>query len=458
MESQGTPLHQDQPSGPLSPTRAAGKRKTRSPGKWSTSAATSSKLAPEADATIPWIPPASFVSASRRAMEDLGYTPVEIPKRPDAALGERNLSLDEGSTRQQMVRGIVLFAVCLGSTALILIPSVFWAIVLSAAPLLFVLPIAIGLGLGLGTTLSMRSLWQSEVLRIRLDPASTRLGKALSPSMGAGNLHLRIFVGTVRSRTTGSKTGTWRSVWKTVPSPSSAPGASRVLSALTQAVGAEPNVGESSPKVLPSLTSPVEGRKRRSATPANAGTTWKQYPSWFRVVGILTLLLVVLSLTLGALSFNPWRVSNLAVEPGGPGVLNSRPVPWSPFGPPVAYITWGAWVTSTNTAITGISMDLALCPSGTSTLVPAQCRPAMSGSFTVQDAGNVTVTMPNGWHVLFIVNSSQLCGGCYAWAGFEVPLVFQGALLLGVGTVSVITMLATWLYLRPAASRAWPLP
>lgn len=428
---------------------------SRAPGRWSELTVTGETLAPEVRTTIPWVSPEEFKRYVHQVGEASGFSfEHELERRPDLALGERDLGLDRSQTRRRMLLGVALGG---------------GGVVALALGFLFLFPLAAAFGLFLllmfpaiaaatvGLTIAMQSRWESDLLRVRLDPSTTRTaGRPPALPGRHAPLSVRVFVGRVTSSSTSSKSGTFRSLLGVVPVPTPPREATEIAIRIGE-------LARSSPPgpVSPALDVRVPpGRRSANLVPLSSKSRrpeWYDYPRWFGTLRAVALIVPMLLLMAGAfLVALPWDNQRIDFTPGGPATQSIPGEPWSPTGGTNGELYWYTYDPASSAEVNNVAVVVALCPVGTTFIDPSTCQPVGSGTFVPQTYDDLTISIPAGWHVVAWVNVSAICLGCHTSVRFDAPELAIGIGLLIAGTAVLLPSVVVWKRTRTRVRSMWP--
>lgn len=431
----------------------------RLPGRWSELTVTGSDLVPEVSTTLPWLSAEDFERVVQRATEGAGFSfEHDLERRPDVVLGERDIGLDPSQTRRSLLLGIGL-----GVGGLLVLAMGF----------LFLLPVGGGFGPILllevvgasaavsGLTVATQSRWESDLLRVRLYPPSTRVrGGGAFPSGNRPPLSVRVFLGRVTSSSTSSRGGTFRSLRRVLPAPALSGEASEIASRLVQvAQGWTPSLPSGSP--LPRDRPPVPARPRPShllpLAYQSARPEWHDYPRWFVWLRVFALIVPMVLLMFGPmLLLLPWNYQRVDFTPGGPSTQSIPGESWSPTGATSGEVWWYTYDPATAAEVNNVPVVVALCPIGTVTVDPGACRSVDGSSFAPATQGDYPISIPVGWHLVANVTVSGICPGCHTSVRFSSPEMALGFGLTLAGVGVLVPSVALWLRTRSRVSSAWP--
>lgn len=431
----------------------------RVPGRWSELTVTGNDLVPEVSTSLPWLSAEDFEHVVHRATEGTGFSfEHDLERRPDLILGERDIGLDTSETRKRLLLGVGLGV---GGLLVIAVGFVFFLPNSGAFGLTLLFETGGAVAAAAGLTVAMQSRWESDLLRVRLDPTTTRVHGA-SPSIPGKlpSLSVKVFLGRVTSSSTSSKSGTFRSLQRVLPSLAPSGEASEIASKLAELAR---NLTPSSLPGSPLRTVPAPGssdRRSSNLVPlvSKLGRPeWYDYSrrfGWLRVAALVVPMMLLMS---GAfLMLTPWSYQRIDFTPAGPSTQSLPGEPWSPTGATSGELWWYTYDPATAAEVNNVPVVVALCPIGTTTLDPSSCRSAIGGSLTPLTYGDSTISIPPGWHVVANVTVSDICPGCHTSVRFNSPEIGLGLGLTLAGIGVVVPSAIIWLRTRARAKSAWP--
>lgn len=444
------------PSAPPSSTKST----KRVPGRWSELTVTGDELSPEASVTIPWLSAENFERVVHSATEGEGFSFEHgLERRPDVVLGERDIVLDRAETRRRLLLGVGvgvlgLFFTILGVT--VFLPSA------ALFGLTFPALVAGALAMATGLTVGTQSRWESELLRVRLDPLTTRAkGPHLTISGKNRPLSVKVFAGRVASSSTSSKAGTFRSFQEAIPSSFLSGVASHVASRISElAQSVRPNLLPGS--ALPaSAVAPVsEGRRSANFLPLVSKfgrPEWYAYPRWFAWFRVAAMMGPMVFLIFGPLLMAlPWNYQTVNFTSASPSSQSLPGEAWSPTGATDGQIWWNTVNRVTGGEVDNVPVTVALCPIGTAAIDPSSCRPALGSSLTAATSGSGAVSIPGGWRVVAMANVSDICSDCRTTVQFSSPELALGLGLTLVGVGVLVLCAVVWVRTRRRVRSVWP--
>lgn len=424
----------------------------RSTGSWSQYSISGARLPSEVSATIPWLPPDRYRALVHQAGAELGFGSRHDVKQPDVVVLERDLALDKRGTRLRLLTGIGLG---LGGLALIAV-ILLYVQALATNIFVLVIPIAVSAIFAAGgLTVATESRWESEIVRVRLDPSTTKVrGKNPTPSIKGEPLKLHIFCGRVASKSTSSKTGTFRSLVGIVPSSAIAGEAARLATRLADLAPLQSNQSPSSPVAKvprapadPNLV-PVES--------ASARPVWYAYPRNFGYFRAVALLVPMMLLIWGPMALIlPWDYQHVSFEQTSPNSQIMTAEAWSPSGSTWGELSWSTFNTLTQTYANDFPVVIAACPAGIDSILAGTCGAPFDNPAGMGE-GDVGITVQNGWHLVVEENSSALCQSCRTEVSFDSPAIAWGFGMTLAGVGVVVPCAIYWIRIRRQVKSTWP--
>ena len=440
----------------VSPPSAA-KPTRRVPGRWGELTVTGNDLVPEVSVALPWLSAEDFERAVHQATDGLGFSfEADLQRRPDVVLGERDVGLDTVETRRRLLLGIGL-----GAVGLLLIAVGVGVLLPSSGSLGLILLAEMGgaVAAATGLTLATQSRWESDLLRVRLDPATTRVLEASTKPFGKpAGLSVRVFLGRVTSSSTSSRSGTFRSLLKVLPSSNLSAEAAAIAARLTEVAR---NLAPNSVRGTPLTTTPASLSRRSShlapLVSKSGRPEWFDYPRWLVWLRVTTLIVPMILLMFGPfLMFMPWNYQRVDFTPTGPSTQALAAEPWSPTGGTSGELWWYTYNPVTSADVNNVPVVVALCPIDTLAIDPSVCRSVVAGSFTALTNGDTSISIPEGWHVVANVTVSEICSGCHTSIRFSAPAMAIGLGLTLAGVAVLVPSVVIWLKLRARVKSAWP--
>lgn len=424
----------------------------RSTGAWSRDSIASDLLRPEAAAEIPWVTPEKFRAIVYQASAELGFGSQHDVKRPDLVVVERDLALDRHATRARLFFGVTMgVAGLLLLAGLFTFPPVFGA---SFSVIILVAAISALLAVG-GLTVGTESRWQSEIIRVRVDPALTRVQAASERRTSPrAPLRLLIFQGRVTSSSSSTKSGTYRTLLQVISTGGQGSDAKSFAVRLQEVAPLEPDRGRQASSAAPSNHPvdpnlvPVESDSKRPV--------WYAYPKnmgWLRATALMIPMMLLIWGPMALVL--PWDFQHVSYETTSAEVQSMPMEAWSPTGS-----TWGELSWSTYNALTGADqndypVEIATCPAGVYSIDLGTCHASIDGpSGAVQ--GDTTISIQNGWHLVLVENSTALCHDCKTEVSFGSPAIAWGLAMTVAGIGVAVPAAVYWVRLRARVKSTWP--
>lgn len=435
--------------------RSSQPRKTtrRVPGAWNVASLTAERVGPESRLAIAWLPPEKFRVIIHQAGAESGFGSQNDVKRPDIVVVERDLALDRKQTSSRLISGTLL-----GILGLAVFATEFTVFPIESVGLVGFFTITmVGAGLAVGgLTIATESRWQSEIIRVRLDPASTRVSKAADPSVSRGQLlDLRLFEGRVSSTSSSAQSGTFRRLVGVLAaqgaSGSSGEFASRLMALASLEAGnatLETGVRTVSGAAAPDHNLvPQESNSKRPV--------WYDYPPRFNWIRVFALLVPMMLLIWGPmLLVLPTNFQHVSYVEGSSPVQSLAVEPWSPTGSTTGDLYWETYNAVSGAVVEGVTIQIALCPGGATAIGPS-CHAPINGP-TGPAQGHVSVSIPNDWHLVTSVNTSALCQQCKSYVSLDSPATGWGLGLTLAGIAVVVPASIGWIRLRARVRSSWP--
>jgi hypothetical protein len=442
-------------SAPSSPPKTT----NRVPGRWAELTVSGNELVPEISTTLPWLSAEEFEHVVHQAAEGTGFSfEHDVERRPDFVLGERDIGLDSAKTRERLFLGIALVAA--GFLVMLIILVV---LIPNTGPIDLILlgTILASVAIGSGAHLATQSRWESDLLRVRLDPGTTRgYGSTSSVPGKHGLLSVRVFLGRVTSSSMGTEGGTIRSLQKVLPSASTSREPSEIASRLAELARKMPATASDAPH-LRTVASSVSTRRRSPhllpLVSKSGRPEWYDYPRKFVWLRVVALTVPMMLLIFGPfLMLFPWNYERVDFIPGGPSTQSIPGEAWSPTGATNGELWWYTYNPATSSEPNNVPVVVALCPVGTDAIYPSVCRPATGSSLAPLTYSDSSISIPAGWHVVANVNVSDICAGCHTSVRFSSPALALGLGVTLAGVAVLLPSVVLWLRIRANVKSAWP--
>ena len=295
-----------------------------------------------------------------------------------------------------------------------------------------------------GLHLAMRAKWQSEILRIRVLPQATR------PSTDAilsniNRLPVGVFVGRVRSDSSSSNAGTYRSLGSQVAGFAFDQEVGEVIAQLRAAAkNANPEEGTLSKKPL-SLAVPSTVPASSNLIPLDSESprpTWYAHRKGYPQIPLMISMVAMIVLTFGGIWGTLPSDQTVVVTSIHPSISSLPPQDWSPRGSVSGTLFWNTWNASSQNEVRGPTITVAVCPSNVGTSVVAStCKVASGSPFTGAPVAGISLDVPSGWHIAVI--SSGECQNCttrVTWSYSDLGLLVE-SMIAGGATVAVAVIL-----------------
>jgi hypothetical protein len=271
---------------------------------------------------------------------------------------------------------------------------------------------------------------------------------------------VRVFSGRVTSSSTSSKSGTYRSLRKVLPSSALSGEASQVASKLAELARSWAPTSLAA-STLPAVPTSLPARRRSSnlvALVSKSGRPeWHDYPRWFVWLRVTAMIVPMMLLMFGAfLVFLPWNDQRVDFTAAGPSTQSLAGEPWSPTGPTSGELWWYTYNPATGAEVNNVPVVVALCPLAINTIDPSSCRSAFGGPLTPLTSSDSSISIPGGWHVVANVTVSEICAGCHTSVRFDSPEVALGLGLTLAGLAVLVPSVIIWLRTRAKVNSAWP--
>lgn len=436
---------------PVRPTK-------RAPGSWNLQSVSQDKLSPEIELRLPWLSPDAFNRVCEEVAAYHGFSTGKsgsvTSKRPDLYAADRGLALDSQRTRRALITGIVLGV---SGVALFVVEFAFLFTLITSGILAILIGEFAAAILGTtGLTIATQSKWEGDVFRVRLLPKSTRPGpKGLPPP--AGDLAVGLYLGRVRSSSTSTKSGTYRSLKEAVPGPSYDGEARAVASELLAAANRE---ASALPRPLPPPPplSPWVRQAPSHLVPLMTDTPqpiWYAYGRGFPQITVMatmvSMMLIIFGVIFGALPL-AGDVTLSHVQ----GQTEGFPADgWSPTGSTAGTLFWNTFNVTSNEYVRGPPVTAAICPGNVVGVIePSVCTMASGDPFITSPPNGISLTVPNGWHV--IMNVTGECEGCsttFSWSAPDLTILIG---VTGTGVVMAVVGLVLRQRERKRAKSQWP--
>jgi hypothetical protein len=431
----------------------------RSPGRWGELTVTGNDLVPEVSITLPWLSAEDFERVVHQAADGTGFSfEHDVERRPDLVLGERDIGLDTAETRRRLLAGIglgVAGVLVLAASFILLVPDP------GAFNLLIPATLVGSVALAGGLPLATQSRWESDLLRVRLDPGTTRaLGASRSVPGKSPSLSVKVFLGRVTSSSTSTKGGTFRSLQRVLPSPALSGEASQIASRLAELARnlIPTSVHGSPPRTIPTPGTASRGSPNLVPLVSKSGRPeWNDYPRWFVWLRVIALIVPMMLLIFGPfLILLPWNDQRVDFTPGGPSTQSLSAEPWSPAGATSGELWWYTYNPATSEEVNNVPVVVALCPTGATTINASSCVSATGGPLLAQMYGDTTISIAPGWHVVASLNVSEICAGCHTSVRFDAPLVALGIGVTLAGVAVLVPSVVIWLRIKARVKSVWP--
>ena len=439
--------------GTVRPAVPAAPTTKRAPGGWNVSAISGERLQPEVAAEIPWLSPERFRALVHQVGAGAGYSSQNDVKQPDVVVIEKDLALDRRATRRRMFPGIALGV---AGAATIAFDFAFLPTFESSFFLLLLFPIVGALLGASGFTLALQSEWQSDVIRVRLDPDSVRATRGSGvPRTPGGPLRLRVFSGRVASSTTSTKSGSYRGLVRVLPGTEAL--AHRFADSLVALAPLE--AAKETPP--PSARGPARtaGRADPNLVPQESGAArpiWYAYPERFNTLRAVILIVPMMFLIWGPmLLLLPWDYQHVGLTNASSTVQGIPPESWSPTGSTPGELYWSTYDAVTDSQVGGVPVTIALCPVGSLGIGTSTCQAPLSGA-NGADQGDLSLSIPSGWHLVVSENTTALCGQCKTSVTFDSPSLAVGIPVTIAGVAVAVPGGLYWFRLRARVRSSWP--